>query len=113
MIKKFSESLGNIEILVTPAQMNNAAAILERDILKAQRAFENMTQLIKNTSSYWEGNAANKERGRFEGEEENFAALIKNLTNYATELKLMTQIYEANEEATAKTAGCLPSDILD
>lgn len=107
-----SAYLGNVELIVTPEQMYQAAGIIENNIRESRNAFDSMLNDIKATTAYWEGDAANKERSRFEGESDNFSALISNLNNYVTELKLITQIYQTGEETSVTEAQSLMADIL-
>ena len=112
MITRQSTMLGSVEILVTPEQMYSAADLIGKNILSSRTAFDSILDDIRSTSSYWEGDAADKERQRFEKESGNFDAMIKNLNNYVTELKLITGIYEANENASVMIASSLPTDVL-
>ena len=112
MSKKTSSALGSVELLVSPEQMYSAADLIEKKIQNARNAFSGMLEDVRATSSYWEGDAADKERQRFAQEEGNFDAVIKNLINYATELKIITGIYEASEKASVMSADALPTNIL-
>lgn len=102
----------SVELLVTPEQMYAAAGLIEKKISTSQTAFDGMLEDIKRTSGYWEGEAAEKERQRFDKERGNFDTLINNLTNYVKELKIITGIYEACEETSVLDSESLPSDVL-
>lgn len=112
MSKTKSFISGSVELVVSPEQMYAAASLIENNISSARVEFDSMLSDIKATS-YWKGAAADKERARFENESENFAALISNLTNYVTELKQITGIYEMSEQISAVEAQSLMSGILD
>lgn len=103
---------GDVELVVTPEQMYSSASLIEKNIQSARTAFDSMLNDIKSTSSFWEGSAADKERMRFENESDNFASLISNLTNYVTELKLITNIYEAGEQISVADSQALQSNVL-
>ncbi len=110
--KKHSKMLGDFELVVTPAEMYKTASLLEKNVNKSKKSFERITTVIESTSSYWEGEASEQERGKFRGEKDNFSALISNLLNYAVELKLMTGLYEENEQGSTQLAQSLPSDVI-
>lgn len=112
MSKGTSSMLGDVELIVTPEQMYCSANLIEKNIQSARTAFDSMLNDIKSTSSFWEGSAADKERMRFENESDNFASLINNLTNYVTELKLITNIYEVGEQVSAADSQTLNSNVL-
>ncbi len=112
MSKKSSAALGDVELVVTPEQMYQAASLVEQNIKSARTAFDDMLNNIKATSSYWEGAAADKERSRFSDESENFSALITNLNNYVKELRMITGIYESSEKDSVAEACSLMTDIL-
>lgn len=112
MGKKKSSTLGSVDLLVTPEQMYSAADLIEKKISNARNAFDGMLDDVRATAAYWEGDAGDKERQRFAQEKGNFDALIKNLINYAAELKIITGFYEANEQAAVMTADALPANIL-
>lgn len=111
-MRRNSAMLGSVELLVTPEQMYRAADLIEKNIQSSKNAFTSMISDIQKTSAYWEGDAAEKERKRFQQENENFSALIMNLTNYVTELKLITDIYVTSEQESTTEAMSLQSNVL-
>lgn len=113
MADNYITSFGSIELTVTPDKMYATASLLDKNISDAKKSFDRLISLINSTSSYWKGDAAEKERERFKGENENFAKLIVNLSNYSKELRAITSIYEMNEEAAAVSSGSLPANVIE
>ncbi len=111
-MKGISRMLGSVELVVTPEQMYVAALLIEQNVASSKASFDEMLSLMKGTSAYWEGDAAEKERKRFDKESDNFAALISNLSNYVSELKIITGIYEAGELASTMSAMSLQNNVL-
>lgn len=111
-MKGTSGMLGSVELVVTPEQMYAAASLIEKNVASSQTSFDEMLSLMRSTSAYWEGDAAEKERNRFDKESDNFAAMISNLLNYVSELKTITGIYEVSEQASTTEAMSLQSDVL-
>lgn len=109
---KYSGALGEVTVTVTPDKMYAAASAIEDKVNSSKRAFESMTNLIKATSRYWEGDAAEGERRRFENQNENFQNLISNLNNYVVELKTITGFYEINERDIQNSAQSLQADVI-
>lgn len=110
--KSLDASFGNVELTVTPEKMFAAADSISKRINTMNQAFEKMIDLVKNTSSYWEGDASDQGRGLFENENDNFINLVSNLNNYVSELKALTSIYVTTEETLTEYAQTLPDNIL-
>lgn len=108
-----SSMLGSVELLVTPQEMYAMADLLENNVSLSRNAFDKLQQTIQSTSGYWQGDAAEKERLRFENESDNFSALVSNLINYAAELKTITGLYETTEQISVTDANVLPAGILN
>lgn len=108
----YNTSFGEIELTVTPDKMYAAADLLEKTTANVRRELEQLQQTAQLTSSYWKGSCAEKERGRFKAEDENFYHLIENLKNYALELKIITGLYVAGEQGAVTTAKSLEANVL-
>lgn len=106
-------SFGSVTLTVAPTQMYQTASDLETKIASSQKLFAEMIDIIKNTSAYWEGNVAQQERNNFLGENDSFENLISNLTNYVSELKIITSVYQLTENAVSAEAQSLPDNILE
>ena len=104
-MSQFLTSLGNITLTVSPHEMYSVASGIEGKIKDSRASFEALIQKTNSTSSYWEGDAGESERKRFE-------KLISNLTNYVSELRAITAIYENSESLTVEYANSLESGIL-
>lgn len=111
-MSQFLTSLGNITLTVSPHEMYSVASDIEGKIKDSRASFEALIQKTNSTSSYWEGDAGESERKRFENQNENFQKLISNLTNYVSELRAITAIYENSESLTVEYANSLESGIL-
>lgn len=108
----YSTTFGEIELTVTPEQMYAAADLLEKATEKVRRILEQLQTDAQQTSSYWEGACAEKERARFKTEDENFDRMIENLSNYAKELKVITGLYEVTEQSVGSSVGSLASTVF-
>ncbi len=111
-MNSFLTSFGDISLTVSPQKMYETASGIEAKITDSKKDFETLVQKANATSAYWEGDAAETSRKQFEKQNENFQKLIANLTNYVTELRMITSIYESSESMTAEAANSLASGIL-
>ena len=113
MNSSFTTSFGNVELIVTPDKMYQAADSIERKISLTKNKFSKMVDIISATSQYWDGAVADQERRNFINENENFEVMISNLKNYVNELRAITSIYEVSERVQTELAESLPTNILE
>lgn len=106
-------SFGTIELQVTPEQMTQTASGIMNKISEVQGLFEEISEKMRRTTAYWEGDVGNNERKTYEGNQDDIDLMIKNLKNYVLELKLMAMNYTLTETAVTQISEALPSNILE
>lgn len=111
--KSFTASFGDISLKVSPKEMYQTASGIEAKIQRAKNIAEEINRIVKDTSSFWEGSAAQTERNYFSEEFKNFDIVTSNLTGYVSELRQITYIYESSEDSLSEYAQTLPSNILN
>lgn len=109
----FTASFGSVTLKVTPEKMYNTASSINAKIDKTKNYFAEITDIMKNTASYWEGSLGTAERKNLSKEQENINNIISNLSVYVTELRQITANYAEAEEEITDSASGLPSNILD
>lgn len=103
---------GTISIEVAPEQLYDTADTILREISTIRTQFENISQCIKNTSSYWEGQVSDRRRKQYEGKSTDIENMISNLNNYVVELKTIASNYVETENKATETANELPTNVL-
>lgn len=108
----FSASFGDVTLSVAPQEMYATATTIEGRIRQSRSRFDAMIDKIHATADYWQGDAADAERKRFDNQKEDFRKLIVNLNNYVSELRAITAIYETGESQTTEASNSLQAGIL-
>lgn len=108
-----ADTLGNVEILVSPRELQEKAGALTESISAMEQAYANLTNMILRTSSYWEGSAADRFRRLFTDNQAEIEGMIQRLKDHPDHLlKISGNMIEA-ERGIAEQNMALPSSPLD
>jgi WXG100 family type VII secretion target len=105
--------LGDVELLVTPEQLNNKAAEVEKNVANMRTRFDNMKRLIDKSQNYWIGDAGDMHRQNYADQVENIELVLKRLAEHPEDLRAIAQTYSETELKIADViVPELPGDVL-
>lgn len=97
---------------VTPVEMKNKAASIEKKISEVEKSFGEIDKIIKATQRYWIGEASDQHIQNYEKKTDDIDNAIKNLKEHPVDLRKMAGIYEEAEDTAQQLAAALPIDIF-
>ena len=100
-----------ITLRVTPEELKAQSNKVTDDITSIRQDIQKMKDAVENTSSYWLGDAATKQRTLFTDGYADIEKMMTRLDTYPTRLLQMAGIYETSEETNETTASALTPDI--
>jgi WXG100 family type VII secretion target len=103
---------GEVSIEVAPDKLYNTADEILKEINTVHSEFENISNRIEHTSSYWEGEVSDERREHYKSMYKNVGDMISNLNNYVQELRIMASNYIETETKATEEANSLPTNIL-
>lgn len=110
--KSYKTSFGNVTIKVSTDLMQSTANEILKKAEDVNNQFNNMIEIVQNTSLYWKGQTADNERKSLKMQSDNVADIVKELRSFVEKLQLMGQIYEKSEESSVNSANQLPTNII-
>lgn len=90
------------------AQANKTTDI----ILKVEKRFETLKEILESTSQYWEGEAGDAYRRLYPGYEDDIIEIFKRLKEHPQDMLHMAGIYDVAERASVDAANVLPVDVI-
>ena len=108
-----ADTLGNVEILVSPQELQEKAGALTESISAMEQAYANLTNLILRTSSYWEGTAADRFRRLFTDNQTEIEGIIQRLKDHPNHLLQISGNIAETESGITEQNMALPSSPLD
>lgn len=108
-----ADTLGNVEILVSPRDLQEKARALTESISVMEQAYAKMTNMILRTSLYWEGTAADRFQRLYTDNQTEIEGMLQRLKDHPDHLlKISGNMTEA-ESGIAEQNMALPSSPLD
>lgn len=104
--------IGFATIEVTPEQLYKTSDRVLNEINSVKYSFDRIFNLVKNTSNYWNGKVADKERKELESNKTEISNMMETLRIYTDELNQIATNYIETEEAVTDMSQDLPSNIL-
>lgn len=105
--------IGNVELKVTPEQLNIKAGEVEGYVSQMKQHFDAMKILVEKSSAYWIGEAGNLHRKNYEKQIENIDTMIRRLREHPNDLRAIAQTYTNVELRVNETIiQELPGNIL-
>lgn len=101
----------SITLRVTPEQLKTQKNVVQTDLNNIRNDITQITNEIMGTSSYWKGEAANKQRNDYEDSSQKINSMLDRLQTYPDRILQMAGIYETTEDANVQTASQLETDI--
>lgn len=104
--------MADFVLKVSPEQMLQQADLVKKEAGKVILQFKNVENTVKNSTSYWEGQASDLHCQVFNKISVRFETLSKSLMKRPDDLTKMAGLYnESEQQATQDSAG-LPSNII-
>ena len=100
-----------ISLRVTPAQLKTQKQVIDSDIVNIKNDIAQITNEIMGTSSYWLGEAGNKQRTDYEDSRQKIDSMIERLGTYPTRILQMAGLYEESESVNTQAASQLKADV--
>ena len=102
----------SVQIRVSTAAMRETAAEVKTRLTVVAGEFDNMISVMNNTSSYWQGDAADAFRSRLSGKRGKMDTMLLRLKEYISDLTTMSVIYETTERMAEQEAAALDTDVI-
>ncbi len=104
--------IGSVELLVTPEQLNQKAAEVEKYVANMRNRFENMKTLVEKSNGYWVGEAGDLHRQNYMSQKDNIDTILRRLAEHPVDLRAIAQTYTTTELKAQEIALDLPGDVL-
>lgn len=102
----------NINLRVDTNVMKDQSNLVRNDVKNIERHWKSICQLVKNTRSYWEGEASDAHIKIFREAEPDVEKVLKRLNDNPVKLQMEAGVYEAAEQEVAAIGNSLPDDIF-
>ncbi|MCD7746718.1 MAG: WXG100 family type VII secretion target [Lachnospiraceae bacterium] len=102
----------NTRIRVTPEVLKTRAGDAEERIGQMETALSEILRIVRGTSSYWTGEAADTCRQKYLEEQEQVDEILKRLKAQPKTLLTIANVYESKETEATGASSSLPSDAL-
>lgn len=99
-------------VKVTIEELKKASGEIKTQLDKVRTEFSEIENVMSKTSVYWQSEAADVHRNRFNDKKEDIREAIARFNEQIDDLEKMAGIYEAAERTNISTAASLPSDVI-
>ncbi|MDO4555391.1 MAG: WXG100 family type VII secretion target [Lachnospiraceae bacterium] len=104
--------MAGIQLKVTPDRLKEKSQEITNQINRFESYWKQLSQLVKNSKSYWVGDASNSHQKQLSDYTTDVERIIKRLREHPEELLEMAEIYEEAEEKAQSIASALPDDVI-
>ena len=101
------------QITVTTDELRNQSSVVKTKLEEMRGRFDDLEQLIRGTSSYWTGEAAENHRAMYQTRKANIEEILARYQEHVTDLQVMAGVYEQGEQAAQNAADSLQISNLD
>lgn len=105
-------ALASVNIKVTPEELYLKAESVHKKVMKTQKYFEEISNVIGNTKSYWIGDAGEYHRKAFEDKKEDIENILNCFKEHSADLQIIAQQYSDTELKITETISVLPDDVI-
>lgn len=105
-------SYKDVVIKVTPEELYAKSDDIRHSTESMNKRFQNMKNIVKRSSSYWEGEAKNSYVSVYESFQEEIQETIARLTEHVEDLNKMAGVYQSAEKEAQEIAASLPDDVI-
>ncbi|MBO5373337.1 MAG: WXG100 family type VII secretion target [Lachnospiraceae bacterium] len=104
--------MAEIHLKVAPDKLHSKADEISRQINQIQADWNNLSEIIKKTKSYWKGDASDLHQKYRDECEKEMLEILKRLKEHPTDLLKMAGIYEEAEDKAIQLAQSLPDEVI-
>ena len=104
--------MASITLKVSPQQLKSKSAEIKKSIDAFEKNWNQASQLIRASKSYWAGDASNSHQKIYQECQEDVRQILRRLKEHPSDLLQMAGVYEAAEKEAQAFAGSLPSDVI-
>lgn len=108
----FSLLFGSVRIEVAPEALFNTSDEILSQVSTIKNRFENISNVVQKTSSYWNGDVSEDERNFYNKKKGAITEALENIKTYSVEVKSIAQNYVNVEAEASNVAAQLPTNIL-
>ena len=104
--------MATIILKVDPSELKRAAEDVTRKITNIENACNELGTAIENSASYWEGEASNLHREKYQKIKEDISNVIQTMKHRPQDLLTMAGLYEEAETVNESTAEGLQGSLI-
>lgn len=104
--------MAGIKLKVSPDSLKSKAQEIDGQINRVESYWNQISQLIKNSKSYWVGDASDEHQKYRNDVEDDVTQVIKRLREHPKDLLKMADVYEKTESELVKQTSSLPDDVI-
>jgi len=102
----------SIELKVTPAELKKASGEVSKKIADIKAACRELGETIDKSASYWEGEASNLHREKYNKIKEDIETVISTMEHRPADLLTMAGLYDSAEAANMGLAESLQNSLI-
>lgn len=99
-------------LLVTPQELRNTSMEFDSCMGQVKGLTDNMMELIRNTSSFWEGEAASAYKSKFNELSDDIQKIHNKIQEHVQDLKDIAGEYERAESKNQEISSALSGNVL-
>ena len=103
---------GKVEFKVKTEELNSAAGDVENAVASMRTRVDAIAEKVRNTSGYWEGDAADDRRSKFAAKNDEIVQALERLRVYTQILQLISSNYAEAESENVESSQSLPTDVI-
>lgn len=101
-----------IRIKVRTDVLERQANAAEKKIKQVRSRFERIGTIVRNSGSYWEGDANNAHRREFQEYQDEIEEALRRFCENIADLRKMANIYHSAQEEAYHYSQDLPADVI-
>ncbi|MDO4634026.1 MAG: WXG100 family type VII secretion target [Eubacteriales bacterium] len=101
-----------IILKVTPEVLTQMSGEIEKELNDIESQFQSLETEINRTRAYWEGEASDMHKSKYDDMKDEIAESLKRLKDHPTNLLKMAGIYTQTEQEATQAAQSLLGDVI-
>lgn len=107
-----ANSIGSYTLRVDPSVLQSQAQELGKYVSTMRRLFESVASSVNGLANYWEGEASDEYRKRYERLKPEIEEMLNRLGEHSTDLNSIAAVYTGVESSNEDIAQDLSSDVI-
>lgn len=105
-------SFVSADFKVTPEELRRQSTAVSSTVTNVRNKFSNLERTIRNTTSFWKGDASDAFRSVYGDFKDEIEEIINRLSEHITDLERMAGVYDQAEVKANELLESLPSDVI-